>query len=80
MQARHRIFAVEASDQLRQVGVGGQLTQNAEQGRLFVGFLLVGGGQDLAHRKSCAVGRDDIEQADLATPSVPSASSSMVGG
>jgi hypothetical protein len=51
MQARHRVFAIQATDQFGQVVVGGDLTQNAEQGRLLVGFLLVSGGQDLAHRK-----------------------------
>jgi len=51
MQARHRVFAIQATDQLGQVVFGGDLAQDAKQGRLLIGFLLVSGGQDLAHRK-----------------------------
>ena len=52
VQARDRVLAVQAADQLGQVVVGGQLAQDAEQRGLFVRFLLVGGGQQLAHREA----------------------------
>ena len=40
----------------------GELAEDAEQRGLFVGLLLVGGGQQLAHRQARAVRRDDVEQ------------------
>ncbi len=65
VQARHGIFAVQAADEFGQVVVGGELAQDAEQRGLFVGFLLVGRGQDFTHRQPRAMGRDHIQQRGL---------------
>ena len=65
VQARDRVLAVQASDQLGQIVVGGQLAQDAEQRGLFVGFLLVGGGQQFAHRQAAAMRGDHVEQRGL---------------
>ncbi len=65
MQPGDRVLAVQAPDQLRQVVVGGQLAQDAEQGGLFIGFLLVRGRQQLAHRESAAMRGDHVQQRGL---------------
>ena len=65
VQAGDRVFAIQASDQLGQVVVRREFAEDAEQRGLFVGFLLVGGRQDLAHREPRAMRGDHVEQSRL---------------
>jgi hypothetical protein len=61
VHAGDRVLPAHASDELRQGGLVGHVTDDAEQRRLLVRLLLVGRVQEVAHAKAVLLGGDDLQ-------------------
>jgi len=62
VQARHRVLAAQAPDQLRDRALIDGLLDDPEQGGLVVIVLRVGGLQQFTDAEACALGIDNLHQ------------------